>query len=294
AILILIFAGAHFLEEFAEEKSKKEITNLLKLNPTQARLLQVDGSTKLVDVQNVTVGDQLKVLPGDQIATDGFIISGHTTIDESSINGESMPKEKVEAAEVFASTINGQGTFTMQVTRDSSDTVFANILQLVEQSQNNLPKAATEIQKIEPVYVKTVLLIIPLFVILMPFLIDWTWQMSIYRGIVLLITASPCALAVSAVPATLSAISNLAKKGVLFKGGAYLSNLQDIKAVAFDKTGTLTKGKPVVTDSYYIDETKQAKWQQIITTMEESANHPLATAILDAFGKTQALEMSVT
>jgi len=294
AILILIFAGAHFLEEFAEEKSKKEITSLLKLNPTQARLLQVDGSTRLVDVQNVTVGDQLKVLPGDQIATDGFIISGHTTIDESSINGESMPKEKLEEAEVFASTINGQGTFTMQVTRDSSDTVFAKILQLVEQSQNNLPKAATKIQKIEPVYVKTVLLIIPLFVILMPFLINWTWQMSIYRGIVLLITASPCALAVSAVPATLSAISNLAKKGVLFKGGAYLSNLQDIQAVAFDKTGTLTKGKPVVTDSYYIDETKQAKWQQIITTMEESANHPLATAILDAFGKTQALEMTVT
>nr|WP_317939258.1 heavy metal translocating P-type ATPase [Tetragenococcus halophilus] len=294
AILILIFAGAHFLEEFAEEKSKKEITSLLKLNPTQARLLQVDGSTKLVDVQNVTVGDQLKVLPGDQIATDGFIISGHTTIDESSINGESMPKEKAEKAEVFASTINGQGTFTMQVTRDSSETIFAKILQLVEQSQNNLPKAATKIQKIEPVYVKTVLLIVPLFVILMPFLIHWTWQMSIYRGIVLLITASPCALAVSAVPATLSAISNLAKKGVLFKGGAYLSNLQDIKAVAFDKTGTLTKGKPVVTDSYYIDETKQAKWQQIITTMEKSANHPLATAILDAFEKTQALDMSVT
>jgi len=294
AILILIFAGAHFLEEFAEEKSKKEITSLLKLNPTQARLLQVDGSTKLVDVQNVTVGDQLKVLPGDQIATDGFILSGHTSIDESSINGESMPKEKAEEAEVFASTINGEGTFTMQVTRDSSDTVFAKILKLVEESQNNLPKAATKIQKIEPVYVKTVLLIIPLFIILMPFVINWTWQVSAYRGIVLLITASPCALAVSAVPATLSAISNLAKKGVLFKGGAYLSNLQDIQAVAFDKTGTLTKGKPVVTDSYYIDETKQAKWQQMIITMEESANHPLATAILDAFGKTQTLEMSVT
>ncbi|MGY3771590.1 heavy metal translocating P-type ATPase [Tetragenococcus solitarius] len=293
AILILIFAGAHFLEEFAEEKSKKEITSLLKLNPTKARLLQADGSTKLVDVQQVKVGDQLKVLPGDQIAADGRIIKGYTTIDESSINGESMPKEKAEEENVFASTVNGQGTFTMQVTKDSSETVFAKILKVVEQSQNNLPKAATKIQKIEPVYVKSVLLIVPLFILLAPILFQWSWQVSVYRGIVLLITASPCALAVSAVPATLSAVSNLAKKGVLFKGGAYLSNLSDVKAVAFDKTGTLTKGRPVVTDTFYKDETKQNQWQRIIVTMEESANHPLATAILTACGKVERLKMPV-
>ncbi|WP_147061475.1 heavy metal translocating P-type ATPase, partial [Tetragenococcus koreensis] len=294
ALLILIFAGAHFLEEFAEGKSQKEITNLLQMNPTQARLLQSDGSTKMVNVQEVNVGDQLKVLPGDQIATDGFIIKGHTTIDESSINGESMPKEKLEEEEVFASTINGQGTFVMQVTKDSSETVFADILRLVEQSRNNLPKAATKIKKIEPIYVKSVLFIVPVFVLIMPVLFNWSWEMSIYRGIVLLITASPCALAVSAVPATLSAISNLAKKGILFKGGAYLANLSSIKAVAFDKTGTLTKGKPVVTDSFYKDKAKQIKWQQIIATMEESANHPLATAILEEYGELQSLEMDVT
>jgi len=293
AILILIFAGAHFLEEFAEEKSKKEITSLLKLNPTKARLLQADGSTKLVDVQQVKVGDQLKVLPGDQIAADGRIIKGYTTIDESSINGESMPEEKAEGENVFASTVNGQGTFTMQVTKDSSETVFAKILKVVEQSQNNLPKAATKIQKIEPVYVKSVLLIVPLFILLAPILFQWSWQVSVYRGIVLLITASPCALAVSAVPATLSAVSNLAKKGVLFKGGAYLSNLSDVKAVAFDKTGTLTKGRPVVTDTFYKNETKQNQWQRIIVTMEESANHPLATAILTACGKVERLKMPV-
>lgn len=293
AILILIFAGAHFLEEFAEEKSKKEITSLLELNPTKARLLQPDGSTKLVDVQKVRVGDQLKVLPGDQIAADGFVIKGYTSVDESSINGESMPKEKMKEASVFASTVNGQGTFTMQVTKDSSETVFAKILKVVEQSQNNLPKAATKIQKIEPVYVKSVLFVIPLFILLMPVLLHWSWETSIYRGIVLLITASPCALAVSAVPATLSAVSNLAKKGVLFKGGAYLANLSDVKAVAFDKTGTLTKGEPVVTDSFYKDCAKQSRWQQIIVTMEESANHPLAEAILAAYKNVGRLEMSV-
>ncbi|MDN6639218.1 MAG: heavy metal translocating P-type ATPase [Tetragenococcus sp.] len=293
ALLILIFAGAHFLEEFAEEKSQKEITSLLKINPTKARLLQSDGSTKSVDVQNVAIGDQLKVLPGDQIATDGFIVTGHTTIDESSINGESMPKEKAAEEEVFGSTINGQGTFTMQVTKDSSETVFAKILSVVEQSQSNLPKAATKIKKIEPYYVKSVLLLVPLFIVLMPMLFSWSWDTSIYRGIVLLITASPCALAVSAVPATLSAISNLAKKGVLFKGGTYLANLTGIKAVAFDKTGTLTQGQPVVTDSFYINEDKKAHWQQIIVSMETSANHPLATAIVAAFDEIDPLKMSI-
>lgn len=293
ALLILIFAGAHFLEEFAEEKSQKEITSLLQMNPTKARLLQADGSTKMVDVRKLTVGDQLKVLPGDQIATDGFIVEGHSTIDESSINGESIPKEKGKEEEVFASTINGQGTFTMEVSKDSSETVFAKILSVVEQSQSYLPKTATKIQKIEPIYVKSVLLIVPLFVLLMPVLLQWSWETSIYRGIVLLITASPCALAVSVVPATLSAISNLAKKGVLFKGGAYLTNLVDIKAVAFDKTGTLTQGQPVVTDSFYKEEANQRKWQQIIVTMEKNANHPLAKAILAAYGQTSTVEMSV-
>lgn len=293
ALLILIFAGAHFLEEFAEEKSQREISSLLKLNPTKARLLQSDGSTKSVDVQNVAIGDQLKVLPGDQIATDGFIVTGHTTIDESSINGESMPKEKAAEEEVFGSTINGQGTFTMQVTKDSSETVFAKILSVVEQSQSNLPKAATKIKKIEPYYVKSVLLLVPLFIVLMPMLFSWSWVISIYRGIVLLITASPCALAVSAVPATLSAISNLAKKGVLFKGGTYLANLTGIKAVAFDKTGTLTQGQPVVTDSFYTDKEKKAQWQQIIVSMETSANHPLATAIVAAFDEIDPLKMPI-
>nr|WP_227874552.1 heavy metal translocating P-type ATPase [Tetragenococcus osmophilus] len=293
ALLILIFAGAHFLEEFAEEKSQKEITSLLQMNPTKARLLQADGSTKMVDVQTLTIGDQLKVLPGDQIATDGFIVEGQSTIDESSINGESMPKEKGKEEEVFASTINGQGTFTMEVSKDSSETVFAKILSVVEQSQSYLPQTATKIQKIEPIYVKSVLLIVPLFVLLMPVLLQWSWETSIYRGIVLLITASPCALAVSVVPATLSAISNLAKKGVLFKGGAYLTNLVDIKAVAFDKTGTLTQGQPVVTDSFYKEEAMKSSWQQIIVTMEKSANHPLAKAILAAYGQTSTVEMSV-
>ncbi|MGM0123334.1 Cd2+/Zn2+-exporting ATPase [Enterococcus sp. AZ194] len=294
ALLILIFAGAHFLEEYAEGKSKREITKLLKLNPTEARLIQSDGQTKLVDVSTLKIGDELKVLPGDQIPTDGIILSGGTAVDESSITGESMPKEKQLMDEVFGSTMNGTGTFTMRVTKDSKDTVFSKIVEMVSQAQSNMSKTATKIKQLEPIYVTVVLIIVPLFILLAPSVFGWSWQVSIYRGMVLLISASPCALAASAVPATLSGISNLAKRGVLFKGGSYLSNLATIKAVAFDKTGTLTEGKPSVTDTYFVDETQKAEWINLIVHMEKESNHPLANAILEAFDQTDDLELAVT
>lgn len=296
ALLIIIFAAAHFMEEYAEGRSKREITNLLKMNPTEARLIEADGSVKVVDVSVLKIGDKLQVLNGDQIATDGVILSGMTSIDESSINGESIPREKTVGDEVFGSTINGNGTFTMEVTKDSSDTLFAKILQLVNQSQSNLSKTATKIQKIEPYYVTAVLIIVPIFILLGPSIFSWTWNESFYRGMVFLISASPCALAASAVPATLSGISNLAKRGVLFKGGSYLANLAGIKAVAFDKTGTLTKGKPSVTD-FYFDEFDEATTEQnyidLIVAMEKTANHPLANAILGKFEAKESIELEV-
>ena len=250
-LLILIFSGAHFLEDYAEGKSKREITKLLEMNPTTAKLILPDGNTKIVDVSELKVGDQLQVLNGDQVPIDGIILSGTTSIDESSINGESIPKEKSKGDEVFGSTINGTGTFTMEVTKENKDTVFSKILQLVSQNQDNQTKAASIIQKFEPKYVNIVLIAIPLVMLLAPFLFDWTWSQSVYRGLVLLVAASPCALAAATVSVTLSTTSNLAKKGVLSKGSTYLSQLADIDAIAFDKTGTLTNGEPKVTNYYF-------------------------------------------
>lgn len=293
ALLIVIFASAHFLEDYAEGKSRREITNLMKMNPTEARLIQEDGSTKTVEVTSLAIGDHLQVLNGDQIPTDGIILTGYSAIDESSINGESIPREKSVGDDVFGSTINGNGTFTMEVTKDSRDTLFAKILQLVNQSQSNLTKTGTKIQQLEPIYVKSVLLMVPIFIVVMPFIMGWNWYESFYRGMVFLTVASPCALAASAVSATLSAISNLAKKGVLFKGGSYLSNLADVQAVAFDKTGTLTAGKPQVTDYFFIDTTQEQYVVDIIVAMEKTANHPLANAILAKFKCQTELSLEV-
>lgn len=293
ALLILIFAAAHFLEDYAEGRSKREITHLLKMNPTEARLLLEDGETKIIPVSELKIGDRLQVLHGDQVPTDGKILSGSASIDEASISGESIPREKAVGDEVYGSTITESGSFVMEVTKDNSETVFAKILQLVNESQSNLSKTATKIQKLEPKYVIAVLIIVPIFILIGPFVFGWTWFESFYRGMVFLISASPCALAASAVPATLSAISNLAKRGVLFKGGSYLSNLSEIKAVAFDKTGTLTEGKPVVTDYYFVDNQDEQQAIDRIVAMEKKANHPLAKAILDRFSAQTILDVEV-
>lgn len=292
-LLILIFSGAHFLEEYAEGKSRREITKLLEMNPTTARRIKKDGQTEIVAVEALVKGDHLQVLNGDQVPIDGLIISGTTAIDESAINGESMPKEKTSGDPVFGSTINGTGSFTMEVTKEAKDTVFAKILQLVNQNQSNQTKAASIIQKFEPKYVTFVLIAIPLFVILAPLLFNWSWNESLYKGLVILVAASPCALAAATISATLSATSTLAKQGVLSKGSTYLSQLADIKAIAFDKTGTLTKGKPEVTHTYFMESADEAHLIDVIIAMESESNHPLATAMLQAFTAREKLALTV-
>ena len=291
AMLILIFAGAHFLEEYVDGKSRKEITNLLKLNPLNARLLLKDNTIKQVSVDKLEIGDKLQVLNGDQIPIDGIILSGNTLVNESSINGESLPKEKTVGDKVFASTLNEGESFIMEVTTKSDETAFAKILKLVNDSQNNLTKTATTLQRLEPKYVTFVLSLFPLVLFMGVYVFNWGWQLSLYRSLVYLISVSPCALAASAIPVTLATISNLSKQGILVKGGSYLSVLSEIKAIAFDKTGTLTKGKPIVTDYYFTDD--KNKIISIVVAMEKQSNHPLARAIVERFTASEELDIKV-
>lgn len=286
SLLILIFSGAHFLEDYAENRSQREMTQLMKMNPTTARLILADGSLQEVDVSQLKIGDRLSVLNGDQVPIDGRILSGTTSIDESAINGESIPAEKTVGDQVFASTINGTGSFTMAVTKTNDNTVFAKILELVSQNQNNQTKAAGIIQRFEPRYVNLVLILVGLLMLTGPFFLNWTWEQSIDRGLVLLVAASPCALAAATISVTLSATSNLARKGVLSKGSAYLSQFAGIKAIAFDKTGTLTQGKPRMTDHYFSEKVNDVELlTNIIVALEKQSSHPLAQAVIAGFAE---------
>lgn len=289
ALLILIFAGAHFLEEYVEEKSRKSLTALLQMNPTQARLIQENGEVVVVEVASLKVGDTLEVLHGDQVPIDGVITKGLTSIDEATITGESMPRSKGEGDEVFASTVNLSSRIEMQVTAASTDTVFAKIMKVVENAQHSMNKQATFIQKIEPIYVNIVLIIWPIFLLFGYFLMGWDLNTTLYRGMVYLIGVSPCALAASAVPATLAAMSRLSKMGILAKGGAAISQLQELRVISFDKTGTLTKGTPDLTDYWFEDEAIIPA----IVAMEKQSTHPLAQAVVQRFNEWTVLKEEI-
>lgn len=183
----------------------------------------------------------------------------------------------------------------MEVTKEIDDTVFSKILKLVNQNQNNQTRATGLIEKFEPKYVSLILITVPLIIIIIigPFLLNWNWSESIYRGLNLLVVASPCALAASTVSVTLSANSNLAKKGVLSKGSNYLSQLANIKAIAFDKTGTLTEGEPEVTNYHFTNSIKEDFIIDLIVALEKESNHPLAKAILSKFEAKNTLSIEV-
>lgn len=291
SLLILIFAGAHFLEDYAKNKSKQEITHLLEMNPKNARKVSETGEVVTVDIDVLKTGDHVHVLPGDQIPTDGVIIDGSGVVNEASITGESIAQEKSIGDQVFGSTINQQSAFTMEVTTVSEESVFGQIMQTVQDAQEQLSPVASKIKKAEPIYVTAILIFVPLFIIGSQFLTSWDWSMSFYRGMVALVASSPCALAAASIPANLATISNLAKRGILFKGGDYIASFGSIKAIAFDKTGTLTAGKPNVTNHDFIDSEQTTLWIDIIVAMEKKANHPLADAILNHFKATEELSL---
>ncbi len=279
AVLIFIFALSGALETFTLNKSHKEITALMELQPEEAWLIQKDGTDIKVPTASLKVGSILLVKPGERIPVDGSITFGTSSIDMSAINGESIPVTKELGDELFAGTVNLSGAIQMKMTKPSSDTLFQKIITLVQSAQSEKSPSQQFIERFEGTYVKAVIIMVLVMMVLPHYLFDWDWTTAIYRAIVLLVVASPCALVASIMPATLAAVSNGARKGVLFKGGAHLAHLGSLKAIAFDKTGTLTNGKPVVTDFYIRKDADPNGTLAVLAGIESQSNHPLAVAI---------------
>ncbi|MGX9135984.1 heavy metal translocating P-type ATPase [Rummeliibacillus sp. JY-2-4R] len=279
AILIFIFAVSGALETYAMNKSHKEISALMNLQPEEAWLINDHGETERVAVSSLQLGDRLLIKPGERVPTDGVIDEGSTSIDEAAITGESIPVTKLVGADVFAGTVNMTGAVTMKMTKPNSESLFQKIIDLVQSAQSEKSPSQQFIERFEGTYVKCVLAVVALMMFVPHYLLDWSWNTTFYRAMVLLVVASPCALVASIMPSTLSAISNGARNGVLFKGGLHIEHLSVLKAIAFDKTGTLTQGKPVVTDFVTRDDVEELEMLSIIAGIESKSNHPLAQAI---------------
>ena len=211
--------------------------------------------------------------------SDGVILNGNTNIDEAAITGEPIPVMKKENDEVFAGTVNLRGAITVEITKGQEETLF-QITQLVQSAQSENPPSQLFIEKFEGTYVNAVLIIVALMLFLPHYTLGWSWNETIYRAMVLLVVASPCALAASIMPATLAAIQNGARNGILFKGGVHLENLANLKAIALDKTGTLTKGKPEVTDVYFREDLTKESFLQYAASVEKYSTHPLGQSIV--------------
>ncbi|MDQ0226885.1 Cd2+/Zn2+-exporting ATPase [Metabacillus niabensis] len=279
AVLIFIFALSGALETYTMNKSQREISSLMSMQPEEALLIE-NGHERRVHVSALHVGDMILVKPGERIPTDGIIMSGKTNIDQSAITGESMPVEKAMHDEVYAGTVNGNGSITVTVSKKSTETMFQKIIDLVQSAQSEKSPSQQFIEKFEGTYVKGVLALVAIMMVLPHFVLGWSWHETIYRALVLMVVASPCALVASIMPATLSAISNGAKNGLLFKGGVHLEQLSKTKVVVFDKTGTLTKGEPTVTDIIISEAVDKQEFNEAVLTIENQSNHPLAKAIV--------------
>lgn len=279
AMLIFIFALSGALETYTMNKSSREISALMDLQPQEATRLNGDHE-EVVAISELRVNDTLLVKPGERVPVDGIVLSGETTIDQAAITGESVPILKTADEEVFAGTVNLKGAIVIQMTKPSTETLFQKIIQLVQSAQSEKSPSQLFIERFEGTYVKVVLSVVAIMLFLPHYVLGWSWTETFYRAMILLVVASPCALVASITPASLSAISNGARKGILFKGGVHLERLNHLNAVAFDKTGTLTKGKPEVTDVLVRDGVSEDEFLIKIASIERHSNHPLAQSIV--------------
>ncbi len=262
ALLLFLFSLGHALEHLAMDKATKSIESLTKLSPKIA-LRKVNGDYVEVKIEDLKVGDIIRIKPNSAVSADGLLINGKTSINQAPITGESIPvdKEPVQDPEkkfdsvdeipaknrVYAGTINGDSSIEVKVIKESQDSTLSRLITMVQEAQEKKSPTQLLADKFEKYYVPAVLVLI--IILNFAFLvIDETWQDSFYRSMAALVAASPCALAISTPSAVLSGIARAAKGGVLIKGGKPLEDLGTLSALAFDKTGTLTEGKPELTD----------------------------------------------
>ena len=293
ALLLFLFSLGHALEHYAMGRARKAIRALSELAPTVARIRDGDAERE-VPVEELQPGDLLVVRPGERFPSDGFVVSGNSSVDQSPITGESVPvdkepvpspseargnKDRLSAEHrIFAGTINGDSLMEVEVINRAEDSTLARVIRMVNEAETQKSPTQRFAERFEKVFVPLILV----FVGLLHFawlVIDEPFGDSFYRAMAVLVAASPCALAISTPSAILSGVARAARLGVLVKGGRPLEQLGGLRALAFDKTGTLTEGTPKVTDVIPLNGRDVSGLMQIAMAVEQFSDHPLARAI---------------
>ncbi|MFT8928397.1 MAG: heavy metal translocating P-type ATPase [Sporolactobacillus sp.] len=277
ATVVILFAISEALESYSADKARESIRSLMKIAPKET-LIRRNGQELIIPVDDVQVGDTMIVKPGQKLAMDGVVTRGTSTLNQSSITGESIPVAKTIGDEVFAGTLNEDGLLEVEVTKRVEDTTLSKIIHLVEESQAEKAPSQTFVDRFAKVYTPIVIILAVLLAVV-PSLFTGAWEHWIYLGLALLIVACPCALVISTPVAIVTAIGNAAKNGVIIKGGVHLEETGSLKVIAFDKTGTLTRGVPEVTDIVIFSGNEQ-EIIALTAALEKGSQHPLASAII--------------
>lgn len=286
AMVLVLFTLAERIEARSLARARHAIRDLLALAPQQARAQQDDGTWREVEAGQVAIGSLVRVRAGERVALDGDITRGQPTLDESPITGESLPRDKTPGETVFAGTINRHGEFDYRTTRMASDTTLARIIHAVEQAQASRAPTQRLVDRFAAVYTPAVFALAIITALAWPLLFAGAWLDGIYRALVLLVIACPCALVISTPVTIVSALSAAARAGILIKGGQFLEQGHRLAWLAFDKTGTLTRGQPsqrhwqpVASD---LDADRQRHLRTLAASLAGRSNHPVSMAIHEA------------
>lgn len=279
AAIAFLFSLSELLESWSVGRARKAIQALMQLAPDVA-LVRRDGQTVEVPAADVQLEETIIVKSGQRVPLDGLVIKGKSPINQAPITGESMPVEKDRGDIVYAGTINGEGSLEIQTTKTAGDTTLARIIRMVEEAQGQKAPAQRFVDVFAKYYTPAVMVLALLIGLIPPLAFGAPWMDWIYRALVLLVIACPCALVISTPVSIVAGLTAMARRGVLIKGGAYLEALGSLRALAVDKTGTITEGKPRVIEVFSLGKTTDEELVRIAAAIDSHSTHPLAEAVV--------------
>lgn len=277
AAVVFLFSLAEMLEAFSVARARKAIQAVLSITP-QVAMVETPQGNRETAVEDVQIDQIITVLAGDRVPLDGVIIKGSSSLNQAPLTGESQPVDKNPGDDVLAGTINESGTLKVKVTKEFKDSKISNIIRLIEEAQSKKAPAQLFVDKFARIYTPVVTLIAILVAIIPPVFFAGDWSSWLYRSLVFLVIACPCALVIATPVSIVSALTALAKAGVLVKGGVYLESLGKIRALAVDKTGTITEGTPKVVSMRLFKHGAEAELLDVSYSLENESTHPLARA----------------
>ncbi|MGF6965815.1 Cd2+/Zn2+-exporting ATPase [Paraburkholderia sp. WC7.3g] len=283
AMVMVLLTIAELIEARSLERARNAIEGLLRLTPDEASVRQPDGAWQLVRVDTIAPGALVRVKPGERIALDGAIVAGRSSVDQAPITGESLPVDKTTGDAVFAGTINQAGSFDYRVTAAAGNTTLARIIHAVEEAQGTKAPTQRFVDEFARAYTPIVFAIALAVALVPPLVFGEAWHEWVYKALVLLVIACPCALVISTPVTIVSGLAAAARKGILIKGGVYLEQGRKLRWLALDKTGTITHGKPVQTEFKIVgDEADALRYRSLAASLAGRSDHPVSVAIAAA------------